>query len=181
MFTGSDILKIVVAVGLSRCGYPLEAVHVVADAVVRHASNKLAGRTDQPGLVLFSYPIDAGKTWRVTPLWESMESEPQVPPFAHAVQADVVVDEVLRRLQALTDEAPGPTGPLKFLPGWTSERTLVGLNEAETAEISELASQANASGRNPHKHPRYRELWAKYNKAFQELLAADVARQRGDP
>ena len=173
MFTGADVLKIVVAVGLSRCGYPLEAVHVVADAVLLHASNKLSGRT-QPRLWLMSYPIAEGKSWSVTPVYDD-EPEPPLPPFMHAVQADVVVDEVLRRLRTMVDEPPGPNGPLRYMPGWTSAWTLAGLTKEETAEMSELAGQATGAGRNPHRHPRFRELYEKYNTAFVRDILRDAA------
>ena len=81
MFTGADVLKIVVAVGLSRCGYPLEAVHVVAETVVRHAADQLADRIDQCDLVLLSFPVEGGKSWWVTPIWDGMEKEPTLPPL----------------------------------------------------------------------------------------------------
>jgi hypothetical protein len=180
MFTGSDVLKIVVAVSLSRCGFPLEFVHLVADALVRRAASKLAGLTDQPNFCLAAFPVRGGKrgeqtwTWQIAPVWDDMPERPHLPPFVHLIAADVVIDQILNRLQMLIEEAPGPTGPLKYLPGWTTERTLVGLDEAETAEFSELAGQAKSAGRNPHHHARYRELWAKYDEAFRMLAAANA-------
>ncbi|MDP2330410.1 MAG: hypothetical protein Q8M19_06915 [Reyranella sp.] len=40
---------------------------------------------------------------------------------------------------------------------------IMGLDEAETQEI--LALLREIGGGNPHHNPRYRELWAKYDRA----------------
>jgi hypothetical protein len=56
----------------------------------------------------------------------------------------------------------GPAAGFTMTP---DGKCFLGLDEAETQELIELSREA-AHGINPHHNPRYRELYAKYERAL---------------
>jgi hypothetical protein len=67
-------------------------------------------------------------------------------------------------------------GPPGFFQ-WEDATHILGLDEAETQDIIALA-RANL-GANPHQSPRYRELYAKYDRALQATLVQKLRNKIG--
>jgi hypothetical protein len=183
MFTGGDILKIVVAHTMSAIGFPMKWSYLIANDVERRASNSLIGAAKLDGLKVASYPQEDGDWARV----EIRPGDPDPAPLPIAYQileVDRIINETLAKLRALIAEQPVPSFKVPdikaadpfspendFFKRWDADaqgrRVLVGLSFEETIEYHDGGSDSK---------DRFLELHDKHEQARFARLNAEAER-----
>jgi hypothetical protein len=125
MFTGSDILRISTANAVSRIGFPLRWVHLVADHVEQRAVRLLNGTTahepsGEQSLAFFQ--IDGGDDVQSVRIFDGKPEAP-LPVAVQVLAVDRLINETIAKLQAVVADQPSPNfevPPTKRKPGATS-------------------------------------------------------------
>jgi hypothetical protein len=153
MFTGSDIIKIAVANGMSGIGFPMRWAYLVADDVARRASFRMEGVDFTPGLSIATYPNATGDDWVRVPIYTNMPEQPKLPAFVQLLKVDQLIDEIVAKLKAVVEEKPLPSfdipEPEPPDPDFARRRAkdeqgrdvLVGLTHEETTLYQEYSAK----------------------------------------
>lgn len=107
MFTGGDILKIIVAHRMSAIGFPMKWGHLVADDIERRAISRLIGLDIYVEYGFLTYPMSNGD-WARVPFHDGMTEKPNLPSAYQVVEVDRLIDEVMAKLNALVADQPIP-------------------------------------------------------------------------
>lgn len=192
MFTGSDILKLVVAHTMSGIGFPMKWSYLVADEIERRASSRLLGIALEEDYGFITYPMSNGD-WARIAVYNGMKETPNLPTAYQIVEVDRLIDEVLAKLHALVDEVPLPVftvaepkpEPSPYSPEndffrmWDKDeqgRTIrVGLNYEESQDLIQLEEASlSEERRNRDDGARYLELHGRHERARLARCAKDL-------
>lgn len=176
MFTGGDILKIVVAHTMSAIGFPMKWSYLVADDIETRASSRLIGLATEKNYGFITYPMSNGD-WARIPIHADLLEPPESPVAYQVVEVDRLIDQVIAKLRALIDDAPLPDfataeptiEPSPYSPEndffrmWAKDdlgrNVRVGLTFEESQELAKLeALSLTEHGRSRDDGERYLEL-----------------------
>ena len=197
LFTGGDILKIVVAHIMSAIGFPMKWSYLVADEVERRAANRLIGLVHQSNLKIVTFPRLDGD-WERVPLYDGMATPPPLPVVYQTLEIDRLIDQVIAKLAALiadqplpnfdvplSQPAPSPWSPENdFFRRWHKDDqgrdVLVGLTYEETVEYQNLQAARLSQPDEFDDRRRFLELHDKHESVRLERVAREGAARLRD-